>query len=294
MSKVNRGFNLTAQNGSIGAVTYVTRKGITVARQKVPAKSTARRTIANMTTRVRWMNLVRLWQQLNTVDWRPSFMDKTGLQSDFNMFMRANTGLNVYLTSQEVAAKGAVVAPAIITSGGLPPVGGDFDAGGQFVSDLNLGGITIGSSTTVKTLSDAIVNNNPGWEYGDQITMVVMQQSQDIDSGTPRVTTTIHQMYLDGEDETTMVGDLFDVSFITAVDGKLALAGPIMGGAAVVHSRGEGSTYDVSSERLASNNTMLSLYQTAEALTLAIDSYGGLSGRFYLVPSPDDNTVAGQ
>lgn len=119
MGKVNRGFNQVALNGSVGAVTYVTRKGVTIARQKVPAKSAARKTLRSQTQRMKWVNNVRLFQALNTVGWHPSFTNKTGLQSDYNMFIKANSGLNVYLPKSVVDANGGLVAPVVISNGTL-------------------------------------------------------------------------------------------------------------------------------------------------------------------------------
>lgn len=291
MGKVNRGFNLTALNGSIGAVTYVTRRGTTVARQKVPAKSSAKRTVSNMTTRVRWMNLVRVWQVLNSVGWHPSFMNKTGLQSDFNMFMKANAAFGqIYLTRALVSAGAAVATDMQITQGSLPSIGYHFN-GNQPTTNISMGGMTIGASTTVKTFSLAVIDNNPGWANGDQITFVVLSQDGAVAGDVPRITGTIVELTLDVNDDVSLLGELMEANFLTVVEGKLCVGGILNGAFAVVHSTGEGSTYDVSTQRLISNNTAVALYSSDEALTAAINSYGGISQREFLVPNYDDMVV---
>lgn len=294
MSKLNRGFNQTALNGSIGAVTYVTRKGVTIAKQKVPAKSSARKTLAVMNQRMKWSNFVRMWQKLNTVGWHPSFMNKAGLQTDYNMFMRANLsgGSIAYLTKPVVDAGGVVVTRAVLTQGTLPSVGGELTNGNAFVSDISMGGQTIGASTTVSAFSKAIVDHNPDWLNHDQLTIVEMKQSYDESTGIPRATVYIDQIYLDIEDEMTLLSQLVDITALGIVDGKLAMPGPVTrAGVAMIHSRGDGSAFAVSSQELVVNNDLLATFQSETMLTAAIESYGGLTLSDFLVPEPSDNDI---
>ena len=282
MSRVNRGFNLTAMNGSVGAVTYVTRRGITVAKQKVPAKLNYTKTVRSMTPRMRWMAIVRMWQALNTVGWHPSFRNKEGLQTDFNMFMKANSAVDVYLTKTIVSSNGGVVAPVQVTQGGLPTIGGSGN-GNTVTTGLALGGISIGASTTVRTLSTAIIENNEGWNDGDQLTIVRLNQVVDAQTNIPRITADIAEIVLDSEDDGTLLGDLVIASLLDSDEGKLIISG-VNGGACAVHSSGEGDNYDVSSESLVVINPLLTQYTNNTALMSAINSYGGLSGAQFLVP----------
>lgn len=282
MSRVNRGFNLTSMNGSVGAVTYVTRKGITVAKQKVPAKLNYTKTVRSMTPRMRWMAIVRMWQALNTVGWHPSFRNKEGLQTDFNMFMKANSAVDVYLTKTIVSSNGGVVAPVQVTQGGLPTIGGSMTESG-FLTTISLGGITIGASTTLRTLSQAILDNNPDWHNGDQLTIVTLSQVVDASTNIPRIVPRIVEIIIDEDDDGTLLGDLVGTDLIEAADGKLRVMS-VNGGACVVHSAGEGDNFDVSTEYLGMNNAILSQYTSQSALMNAINSYGGLSGIQFLVP----------
>lgn len=282
MSRVNRGFNLTAMNGSVGAVTYVTRKGITVAKQKVPAKLNYTKTVRSMSPRMRWMAIVRMWQALNTVGWHPSFRNKEGLQTDFNMFMKANSSVDVFLPKNIVSSNGGVVAPVQVTQGGLPSIGGNMTENG-FLSTIAMGGITIGASTTLRTFSQAILENNPDWNNGDQLTIIALQQVVDAATNVPRISARIAEIIIDDEDDGTLIGDLVGTDMIDVADGKLRIM-PVNGGACFVHSTGEGDNYDVSTEYLGMNNAILSQYTSQSALMNAINSYGGLSGVQFLVP----------
>lgn len=295
MSKLNRGFNQTALNGSIGAVTYVTRKGITVAKQKVPAKISYRKTLKNMPQKMKWVNLLRMWQALNVVGWRPSFTNKTGLQTDFNLFTKANIGFaTLYLPKPYADAGAGVVVPVQITQGSLPQVGGQLDDQNKFVSNLNLGGLTIGASTTVAALSTAIIEHNDGWRDHDQLTIVILNQTVGDSDNVPRIKSDIYQLYLNSTDETTIIGDLFDANILGTSEGKLALGAPLTaGGAAMVHSTETADGYDVSSETLVVNNPMSIQFEGNTALMTAIDSYGGLSRSQFLIPEPSDNSPQG-
>lgn len=282
MSRVNRGFNLTSMNGSVGAVTYVTRKGITVAKQKVPAKLNYRKTLRSMTPRMRWMALVRMWQALNTVGWHPSFRNKEGLQSDFNMFMKSNSGVNVYLPKTIVSSNGGIVAPVQVTQGGLPTIGGG-GADNTIITGLYMGDLSIGASTTLATFSSAIIGNNVGWDDGDQLTIVRLNQVVDTDTNVPRITADIKEVVLDRADSSTLLGDLVSSGLLDTGDGKLLVDG-VNGGACVVHSTGEGDNYDVSSESLIVVNPLLTQYTGNTALMAAIKSYGGLYSVPFLIP----------
>jgi hypothetical protein len=57
----------------------------------------------------------------------------------------------------------------------------------------------------------------------------------------------------------------------------------------VVHSRGDGADYAVSTEILSVQNNLLAQYEGTQALNMAIASYGGLSAVQFLVPDPSDN-----
>lgn len=253
-----------------------------MAKQKVPAKLNYTKTVRSMTPRMRWMAIVRMWQALNTVGWHPSFLNKEGLQTDFNMFMKANSAVDVYLPKSVVSANGGVVAPVQVTQGGLPSVGGTMTEGG-FLTTIDMGGITIGASTTVRTFSQTILENNPDWNNGDQLTIVSLAQAVDASTNIPRIVPRIVEVIIDEEDDSSLLGDIVGTDLLDVANGKLRVLNT-NGGACVVHSAGEGDNFDVSSETLGMNNAILPLYTSQSALFTAINSYGGLDGVQFLVP----------
>ena len=81
----------------------------------------------------------------------------------------------VYLTKSEVNAGACVVAPYKITNGKLNSIV-ITGHGSQAVTDIALGSLTINDETTVADFSNAVVQNNKDFEYGDQITYFLLTQ----------------------------------------------------------------------------------------------------------------------
>ena len=178
----------TRLRGSAGEWTFTRLGGRTVAKQKVERKEIPSRTFAQMRHRVRWANLVNLFRAF-TGTLHPSFESRPQGVSDFNMFISSNIGGSpVYLTSQEATQGGAVVAPYQITRGSLPSVEVVANGpNGEVGTDISLGSLTIGESTTLKQFSDAVVNNNANYQNGDQISCFVAKQSTNSVTGVPYV-----------------------------------------------------------------------------------------------------------
>ena len=291
MAKLNRGFNQVALNGSVGAVTYVYRKGTTIAKQKVPPKVKAKQTPSLMATRMRWANLVRMWQALNSVGWHPSFKSVEGLQSDYNAFVKRNFSRGpVYLPKDVVLQGGGVVGPAQVTEGELASIGGSM-VSGVFTSTIDMGGMDIGASTTLQTFSQTIIEENPDWQNGDQLTLVVLRQGGSLTA--PVIVPEIHEITLNTEDTETLLGDIVDANYLDASNGRLAVGGTIVGGACFVHSRETAGGTIVSTEMLALANTdTLNRYQGGTAFENAVNSYGGFATSQYLTPNINQDLAA--
>lgn len=291
MAKLNRGFNQVALNGSVGAVTYVYRKGTTIAKQKVPPKVKAKQTPKLMATRMRWANLVRMWQALNSVGWHPSFKSVVGLQSDYNAFVKRNFSRGpVYLPKDVVLQGGGVIGPAQVTEGELPSVGGSM-VSGIFTSTIEMGGDDIGASTTLGTFSGSVVNNNPDWQNGDQLTLVVLRQGGSLTA--PVIVPEIHEITLDVEADDTLLDEIIGANYLNVADGKLVLGGAVVGGACFVHSRETAGGTIVSTETLALANTeTLNRYQGNTAFETAVASYGGFATSQYLTPNLSGDLAA--
>lgn len=285
---VNRGFDQVNLRGSVGAVTYRRVGGETIASQKVPPKQTFKPTWSLMYRRMLWPNLVSLFRLMNVVGWHPSFMGKAPRVSDFNAFMArnvSNPATRVFLEKGYQQSGAAVVAPVVVSEGNLTPIVLAIGENNVMVSNINVGGLSIGASTSVGDLSEAIITNNPEWSNKDQLTLLILRQSINSASGIPEVKAEHARMVLDVNNSTDLLEDIGFLDFISAVDNKLAFAGVITGGATMVHSRDVvGEETQVSTQSLFMNSTILQVYQTLQAFETAADSYGGVRTAQYLTP----------
>ena len=264
--------------------------GRTVTSEKVRRNNS--KTFAQMRRRVQWANLVNLWRSFEG-DMRPSFESRPAGVSDFNMFVSANIcTVPVYLEHAEAQQGATVVAPYQVTRGSLPSV--DVSASGvsgEVGTDISLGSLSIGEETTVAQFSDAVVQNNEDFAYGDQISAFVVRQETNSSTNVPYVKVQRYEITLDHEDSETLLSDIDPDGLVFAKQGssdKLGMNQTVNGGVVYIHSRkGAGRTL-VSTQRLVVANTILSRYQTDAKLTAAILSYGGKLTADFLVPNVDE------
>lgn len=293
MAKLDRGFNQTALKGSVGAVTYTRQKGTgdTIAKQKVPKHVIARQTIGLMRQRMQWANIVSMWRALNVVGWHPSFPTRNPGQSDYNAFVSRNVGRNrVWLTRDEVRGNACVVAPYMLTNGNLPSIMVSIDSAHHAVSDLSVGDLTIGASTTLVDFSRALVEHNPGRiAYGDQLTLVAATQAIDGVSGLPTCEVKYYEVTMqDSDPDNRLLEDIIGANVYSANDGMLDYVPAMIGGVAMVLSRETADGVQVSTQSLVVDNPSLSMYQSGTAFDAAVKSYGGLAETYYLTPNVDN------
>lgn len=274
--------------GTVGDYTFARVNGQTVARQKVDKKSVPVRTRSQMLTRMQMANLVHMYQSFKG-KLHPSFEGKAPRLSDYNEFVRTNLSSNqVYLTKNQSLQGGCVVAAYQVTRGSLPSVGVEFGNNNIAETDLALGTLSIGNSTTLKAFSEAVVQNNAGWQHGDQLSVFIARQLMDGTTGVPRVEIEAVEVTLDVNADTMLLGDVVDATLLSVADGCLALSSSLTGGVAVVHSRKTQSGTKVSTQFFVVNNSSLAQYQGAAAFAAAVSSYGGLTQDEFLTPNMDD------
>ena len=294
MAILNRGFDQTNLNGSVGGVTYRRVGGITVASQKVPMHIQAKQTPKLMYTRMRWVNLVALWKAINTTSWHPSFRKDNSRQSDFNMFMKVNmTGARTFIPRSIAAANGSVVAPVTLTSpSALKNIDVQFESNGIAVSSIAVGSLTLGNSTTLQTFSKEVIDNNHGWQSGDQLTVLIVRQI--VGNGLPYASASEVHVVLDNSADaaTVLLSDQLDTSMLSVVDGALGLSGPVNGGVAFVHSRLVAGETICSGQSLVVENSSLQQYQGETAFRAAVDSYGGFASSELLTPDITDDIIS--
>ena len=277
--------------GSLGNMTLRYVKGATIGSQKVLKKGKGG-TFKQVRIRAKWGNLVNLFQAFSGT-LKLAFESKNPRVSDFNAFIARNVNRStVYLTSGEVLQGGAVVFGAQITEGSLPAISHMMGAGDVLVTDLSVGSMSITASTTLKMFSNAIVNNNDGWAYGDQLSVYIVTQSVNSETNVPYVSVTAVEVTLSDTDEDTVLRDLAGADAISVVDGHIGMGATVNGAACYVHSRETANGLQVSTQSLVPANAILPTYQSAIQMTKAIESYHGMADAAFLTPNIPDTPVA--
>lgn len=271
--------------GSAGDWTFAQVGGKTVAKQKMAKKDNPRRTQAQMQRRCLWANLVNLYRAFDG-NLKPSFEGKPAGCSHFNMFMAANIGTsNIYLPKAVAKNGGTVVGPYQITRGSLPSIDVVLGTGQQARTSIDLGSLVLDPNTTLKAFSQAVVQHNPDFRYGDQISAFVATQRVNSVTAMPEVGIKCFEVTLDVVDEQTKLYDIVNSFAFSVVDGHLGAAAPIDGAIAWVHSRQSNGSVQVSTQRFCVSSSMVADYTTPEAMISAIDSYGGELSPDFLVPN---------
>lgn len=278
-------------NGSVGDFTFRQLNGQTTVSEKVGKNNS--KTYAQSARRVRWANLVNMWQAMSNYD-KPSFESKPRTWSDFNAWMSANIdNTPVYLERSEAEQGATLVAAYQVTRGSLPAIDVALGTGGVPATDISLGSLTIDGDTTLREFSDAVINNNEGYQHGDQISCFIALQTQNPVTGLPYVNFNAYEVTLNQLDEDTLLADLVSSDGFSSVDGKLGASGAVTGGITWIHSRKGANRVMVSTQNFFVANTLLAQYQTAAKRTEAIISYGGKTTQDFLTPNIDDTLAIG-
>jgi len=136
-----------------------------------------------------------------------------------------------------------------------------------------------------------VVDNNPDYDYGDQISFYDVLQKVNAETQIPYCNFSASYVVLD-KDSTVKLWDLVNKAGFASVGGYLGHGADEGDGVfAWVHSRYDNGKTKVSTQFLIANNSYLADYKDDEAYTLACKSYGGSNSTF-LTPE-NDGTGAG-
>ena len=279
-------------SGSAGNVTFKVRNGETIVSEKVTQVRNPRSN-AQMQTRTKWGNIIAMYKGIRPL-LNYGFENKPKNLSDYNMFVKLNMQRPaVYLTKQQVAGGGCVACAYQITQGSLPSIVIS-GTGNNSATDIYLGSLTIGASTTVAEFSQAVVNNNADYKYGDQISFFEITQQTNAETGIPYCQFSASKVILDAAD-TSVLWDVAGRAGFYGQDSMLGHYGASFVGAfGWVHSRkSDGKTLVSSQNLIAVNATLLAEHQGDAAYTLSKSSYGA-SIESFLIPDGDaSNSTAG-
>ena len=284
---------ISKMNGSAGNLTFKQTGGQTVVSEKV-TQTTDAKTELQQKQRMKWANVIRMYQVLRPY-MKLAFGGSQNGRSDYNKFVSVNLALQpVYLTKAEVNAGACVVAPYKITQGKLKSISVAGKAS-EAVTNISLGTLTITADTTVAEFSNAVVQHNKFFEYGDQITYFLISQEVNDVTATPMADVEACCIVLDKNRDAKLLS-LVDPRGFASRDGFLAAqADADFGnhGMVWIHSRknvSDGTTM-VSAQFLVCDNDLLAQYQGQDAYDTAVNSYGGANS-VYLTPSGTLKPVA--
>lgn len=274
-------------NGSAGDFTFKQVNGQTVVSEKVTTVKNAR-TASQMKHRTKWANMVQMYKGISPL-LLCGFENKAQSVSDYNMFMKVNINVSpVYLSKQDVAGGACIAAPYQLTQGTLPSIVVT-GSGATRTTNISVGSLSIGADTTVKQFSDAVVQNNADYDYGDQISFFLIVQKTNAVTGVPYCQFTASAVNLDKESTAKLQDTVLTAGF--KVSGGVLAADVTDYGDCVyawVHSRKSSSKTCVSTQFLLDNNSLLPAYTSDEACDSASTSYGDSKDVFL---SPDGTST---
>ena len=273
--------------GSAGSLTFRRSGGRTIVSERI-TETKVSRTEPQQRHRTKWANIVQMWKGLGP-ELRDAFSNKGAGRSDYNKFVSVNMQRQpVYLTKSQVSGGACVAAPYQITQGTLPTIviSGE---GKNSMTDIFIAGLTINSSTTVSDFSKAVINNNPDYRYGDQISYFLIYQNINEETGIPYCQFHAYSVILDAANDAKL-WDIVPKNGFSSVDGCIGHSGN--DGDCVfcwVHSRKNSSgKLLVSSQSFVDANSKLGDYTSDLAYNLAASSYG-TSKDVFLAPNGNDN-----
>ncbi len=265
---------ISKMKGSAGDLVFKQVGDQTIVCEK-PTKMTNPRTDAQMKQRTKWGNIIAMYKGIKPLI-NSGFENKPANNSDYNMFVKLNTQQTpVYLTKQQIAGGGCVATDYQITQGSLPSIV-ITGTGNGAVTDIHLGVTSITNATTVAQFAKAVVDHNPDYQYGDQISFFKVEQKVNAETSIPYCQFSAWKVVLDAADTETKLWDIVAREGFATSDGCLAHSNAnFVGAFGWVHSRKTGGKTLVSSQSLvAANDTLLAEHRGDLAYNLAKSSYG--------------------
>lgn len=177
MAKVRTSIN-PLYTGAAGGYTFYVRKAEQVVRQRKNNSNygaDASRTEAQQIRRVKWANLVNFFKCIKS--WQAkAYESRNAGQTDYNIFMSLNIPYSLVALTKEMAINGcSLVAGYTVSRGSLPKidVSPSADSGHKGVEIALSNAIT--SSTTVGDFAADIIANNPEFQDGDNLAIIVFR-----------------------------------------------------------------------------------------------------------------------
>lgn len=255
----------TRLSGNVGAMNFRQRAGEVVVAERVYTNASKGdgATESQRIHRSRLANIVNFYRIILELE-KKAWANKQGGQSDFNMFAKYNLANSpIFLTKQEAALGAAVIAPYKVSMGALEPLACSYVAG-TFKSGVALGAAFVIANATIGSLADAIVTNNPDWNYGDKLSIAILTGvMRSLNETTvPVVTVKYLELTLNANDATLLA----DVPNFTALgaaksEDNIFVIGNGASAGVAVHSREVNSALLASEQFIVMNPEQISIYR---------------------------------
>lgn len=277
-------------SGKIGDIVLMRRNGQQVQRMYIQQVKNPN-TVRQASQRTLISNVVSFYRSARTL-LNHSMTGRKASRSSYNEFVAANLGrIKVYIPKGVADKQGCVVAPYQVSRGVLPAIE-ITGSGDDAVTNIALGQLTPGASTTIAEFTEAILANNASFSAGDQLSYVSFIQGQNVELGIPTMTCGYYEITLDVNSQ-ELLSDYWPEQAYNAVSGFLAHGEHVANGGFVwIRSRKNADgTLEVSPQYIIMNDTtMLSAYTGENARLTAIASYGASDDPFLV---PGGNSSAG-
>ena len=277
-------------SGKIGDVVLMRRNGQQVQRMYIQQVKNPN-TVRQASQRTLISNVVSFYRSARTL-LNHSMTGRKASRSSYNEFVAANLGrIKVYIPKGVADKQGCVVAPYQVSRGVLPAIE-ITGSGDDAVTNIALGQLTPGASTTIAEFTEAILENNASFSAGDQLSYVSFIQGQNVELGIPTMTCGYYEITLDVNSQ-ELLSDYWPEQAYNVSSGFLAHGEHVANGGFVwIRSRKNADgTLEVSPQYVIMNDTtMLSAYMGENARLTAIASYGASDDPFLV---PGSNSSAG-
>lgn len=237
-------------------------------------------TLAQREHRCKLANVVNFYRAINEFEKR-AWEGKPEKVSDYNMFVKNNfTNNDIYMPKNYANVGACVPARYVVAKGNLAPVAINpiFGAGVNSIkTQLAVGTLPVGSDYTVAQLSQAIIDNNAGYNNGDKITFgFIKRRNTTIGSVTyPFIDVEYIEMQLDTQSDVVAADLWFSRNFSYGIEDSAISFDGSADAVFAVHTRMLGS------ELLASNQVVVlpasqsaNQYGTEAWIEACCDSYG--------------------
>lgn len=280
---------LSKMKGSVGQLTFKQSSIGTVVSEKPTSVKNAR-TPAQQRQRMKWVNMVRHYSGIAPL-LSMGFEKKAPGVTDYNMFVKVNaSNIPVYMSKTLADAGACIAAPYQLTQGTVTSINVS-GTGADSKTNIALASLAITAQTTVAEFSNAVVLNNPEFNYGEKISFFDITQKMNDETQVPYCVFKAYNVVLDKENQAKL-WDVAGKAGFASVDGFLGFGGDSSHGGgcfAWVHSVKKNGKTKVSTQYLIDNNPLLEEYITEEAYDKAVKSYGG-SNTVFLSPERQSET----